>query len=756
MILDNMKMSSKLPLAFVALTLSVSLVISIVGYNDFKAALLHQTEQKLRIITHERAEAYAFRLGTFETMVETYATDPTVIEAVDEFQTFFTLLMDDPETELQQAYNEDNPHPLGQKDLLDRAPIQIPYHALHEKYHPTFRSIKNNLELYDLFLFDPEGNLIYSVYKEADFATNFLNGPYSDSGLGKAFRLAANDQDGQVHFIDFEPYAPSAGAAASFMSSPLFGDDGALIGVLAIQLPANVVNEIIVNEHGLLKTGEITLVGADMRARTPSRFEDRHQLLDPLTLNTSITGVFDSGEAVYIDELNIHGEPAIGVAEQFSAFGYDWAIVGEFALDEVLEEAYAQAIKTTIFSTFAMGIVAFCGWLVSRSFSTPLNSVVGAMTQISQRDYDINLPGTKRGDEIGDLSRALMSVSVRLRDFDDKLAAEQEAAEQQKFAVSELGAGLKRLAKGDLSSPLNRAFSAEYDALRVDYNDTVTQLGETITNLKKFSSLIGDQTSQISQDSSELSQRTENQAATLEETAAAIEQITETITQSSSELRSAESLILEADGQVKQGRIVVKNTTAAMDQIEQSSEEISSIIRVVDDIAFQTNLLALNAGVEAARAGDAGRGFAVVAAEVRQLAMRSAEAVSQIKTLIQTSASNVDSGVKLVRDTESVLMEIVQRMEGISTLITSVAGGAEEQSSSIGEINIGVNQLDKVTQQNAAMVENSSAGARALSSEANNLVEMLERFKVRGPAKDGQIIEMSGRFNADRNVSAAQ
>ena len=136
--------------------------------------------------------------------------------------------------------------------------------------------------------------------------------------------------------------------------------------------------------------------------------------------------------------------------------------------------------------------------------------------------------------------------------------------------------------------------------------------------------------------------------------------------------------------------------------------------------------------------------------------MRSAEAVSQIKTLIQTSASNVDSGVKLVRDTESVLMEIVQRMEGISTLITSVAGGAEEQSSSIGEINIGVNHLDKVTQQNAAMVENSSAGARALSSEANNLVEMLERFKVRGPAKDGQIIEMSGRFKADRNVSAAQ
>jgi len=219
-------------------------------------------------------------------------------------------------------------------------------------------------------------------------------------------------------------------------------------------------------------------------------------------------------------------------------------------------------------------------------------------------------------------------------------------------------------------------------------------------------------------------------------------------------LRSAESLIHEADGQVKQGRTVVENTTQAMDQIEQSSQEISTIIRVVDDIAFQTNLLALNAGVEAARAGDAGRGFAVVAAEVRQLAMRSAEAVSQIKTLIQASATNVESGVKLVRDTETVLVEIVQRMEGISTLITSVTAGATEQSASIGEINIGVNNLDRVTQQNAAMVENSNASAKALTAEAGNLVQMLTRFKVGAQAGQGNVIEMSGRFGHERPQDA--
>ncbi|MEO1324858.1 MAG: methyl-accepting chemotaxis protein, partial [Pseudomonadota bacterium] len=161
-----------------------------------------------------------------------------------------------------------------------------------------------------------------------------------------------------------------------------------------------------------------------------------------------------------------------------------------------------------------------------------------------------------------------------------------------------------------------------------------------------------------------------------------------------------------------------------------SADEIGSIIRVVDDIAFQTNLLALNAGVEAARAGDAGRGFAVVAAEVRQLAMRSTEAVSQIKTLIDTSNANVETGVGLVRETEKVLMQIVQRMEGISTVVSSVAAGASEQSSSISEINAGVTNLDRVTQQNAMMVENSNASAQSLSSEAGNLMKMLSKFQV--------------------------
>jgi methyl-accepting chemotaxis protein len=370
------------------------------------------------------------------------------------------------------------------------------------------------------------------------------------------------------------------------------------------------------------------------------------------------------------------------------------------------------------------------------------------MTKISDRQYDINIPDTGRRDEIGDLSRALELMLDRLKEFDAKLETEKAQAAAQEFAVEQLGSGLQRLANGDFTTNLDQPFSQEYEALRDNYNNSIQSVGQTISNLKRFSTMIGDQTSRMNNDADELSQRTEGQAATLEETAAAIHEITTNITESSQELRSAENLVLEVDADAKRGSVVVQNTTNAMGKIEKSSEEIGAIIRVVDDIAFQTNLLALNAGVEAARAGDAGRGFAVVAAEVRQLAMRSTEAVSQIKGLVETSAANVETGVKLVRDTESVLLEIAQRINSISTLISSVAGNATDQSSSIGEINVGVTNLDRVTQQNAQMVENSTNSVRALRSEAANLVDVLRDFKVTDRSEN--IVAFSSPQNEDQ------
>lgn len=748
--LDNIRMSAKLPMAFVALSLSVTLVVSWMGYRDFRTSLIQQSQNMLHVLTTERANAVENWFEHMNSEVVNFSSDPTVVKAMVGFNSTFGLLMEDPVADLQKAYIEDNPNPVGQKDLLDRAEASIPYNFQHEIFHPVFRQAKDRYGLYDFFLFDLAGNLVYSVYKEVDFATNFDTGPYQDTGLAKAYRAARDGVLGETYFADFSAYAPSNGAAASFIASPVVNPQNQTIGVVAIQLPGGALNAIVANQEGLGTSGELTIIGDDLRSRTESRFTERHTMLSAVTPNPIVLSAFESGIADYTESPNLAGEDAVGFATVMDILGHDWLMVGEFALSEVYEAAYSQRNKTLLFSAFAMVVVALCGWLVSRTFSRPLDMVVTAMTRVSERDYEAELPDLNRNDEIGDLARAVTLVVDRLREFDDKLELEKKHADAQQFAVGELATGLKRLANGDFSLALDRSFAAEYDELRINYNETVHRLGETIAKLKTFSELLENQTETIGRDSNELSQRTENQASTLEETAAAIDQITETITQNGNDLRSAETLILETDGHVKQGRSVVQNTTEAMDEIEKSSEEISSIIRVVDDIAFQTNLLALNAGVEAARAGDAGRGFAVVAAEVRQLAMRSAEAVAQIKSLIETSSANVGTGVKLVRQTEAVLMEIVQRMEGISTVITSVASGAAEQSGNIGEINTGVNNLDRVTQQNAMMVENSNASVQALSSEAAKLSSLLSGFKVRDQSKTVVSLD-SARFATSRH-----
>ena len=235
---------------------------------------------------------------------------------------------------------------------------------------------------------------------------------------------------------------------------------------------------------------------------------------------------------------------------------------------------------------------------------------------------------------------------------------------------------------------------------------------------------------EISQASDDLSKRTEQQAASLEETAAALDQITATVRRTAAGARQASDAVTAAKGEAEHSGVVVTQAVSAMGQIEKSSQQISQIIGVIDEIAFQTNLLALNAGVEAARAGDAGRGFAVVAQEVRALAQRSAEAAKEIKGLISTSTQQVGQGVDLVGQTGKALQSIVAKVAEIDTLVSEISSSAQEQATGLAEVNTAVNQMDQVVQQNAAMVEQSTAASHSLANEAQEMARLVSRFQV--------------------------
>lgn len=373
-------------------------------------------------------------------------------------------------------------------------------------------------------------------------------------------------------------------------------------------------------------------------------------------------------------------------------------------------------------------VMIYNAWHVTRSISKPIERLRGALRDVAQGDLGIRIGAITRDDDIGAIARDIDVMSERVKEAMDRQAALRAEGER---VIGRLGAGLRDLSAGDLSQPIEEAFAKDYEPLRHDFNDTVSKLSHLISQVMEASEGIRARSNEISRSSEELAARTETQAATLEETAAALEEITASVNMAAESAKEVEAVVMHARNDVEASGRVVQGAVNAMNEIESSSTQISQIIGVIDDIAFQTNLLALNAGVEAARAGDAGRGFAVVASEVRALAQRSSLAAKEIKVLISASSQHVHSGVQQVDGAGKALSAVVNQVAEILKLVSNMASGSFEQAQGLNEINIGVAQLDQVTQHNAAMVEESGAATHALNQEAVGMNALVGQFKIR-------------------------
>jgi len=323
-----------------------------------------------------------------------------------------------------------------------------------------------------------------------------------------------------------------------------------------------------------------------------------------------------------------------------------------------------------------------------------------------------------------------MDVTAVEEERERRAEAERQSAQVQAAVVEGTARGLSAMAAGDLSYRIQEDFPGDYAILRENFNQAMGALDEAVGVIGANAVSMQSGAQEISSAAEDLSRRTEQQAASLEETAAALDEITATVRKTAENAQAADGVVTQSRTQAETGGVVVQKAVAAMGEIERSSDQIGQIIGVIDEIAFQTNLLALNAGVEAARAGEAGRGFAVVASEVRALAQRSAESAKEIKTLISASSSQVKDGVVLVRQSGEALTGIAGRIEEITTLMSEIRASTQEQAVGLAEVNTAVNQMDQVTQQNAAMVEQSTAASLSLSREAAELAELVGRFET--------------------------
>lgn len=610
--------------------------------------------------------------------------------------------LDDESLALQYHYISSNPNPLGEKHKLDYSDDGTTYSAAHRMYHPPIRDFLEKFRFYDIFIADPEtGDIVYSVFKELDYSTSLKDGPYANTGIGRAFKAAnaANNHE-FIKLDDFAPYLPSYDAQASFIASPIF-DNGQKIGVLIFQMPLDTINNIMTygeawKKVGLGESGETYLVGEDFKARSMSRFlmEDSKgylELMRGVGLSESVLNKIENQNSnIGLQEIRTDGSRnALAGNTNFEIFadyrdinvlsayapidilGLNWAILSE--IDE--EEAFRPVAELrnkiitsaiTVFVIMLVAVVIVAVWFSGR-FVAPILVTVDGLRKVARGDLTDRYE-SKRNDELGAMI-------------------------------------------GDLGN------------LTSDLSDVVSQVTGSVTTIR-------DSISDVASGNANLSQRTQEQASSLEEIASSMEEMTSTVNQNADNATQANELASAARDQAEKSGSVVGGAVEAMNKINDSSNKIADIIGVIDEIAFQTNLLALNAAVEAARAGEQGRGFAVVASEVRNLAGRSATAAKEIKGLIEDSVAKVADGTKLVDQSGQVLEEIVGSVKKVSNIVAEIAAASKEQSTGIEQVNRALTQMDEMTQQNASLVEEAAAASEAVDAQAEELANQVAYFKV--------------------------
>ncbi|THV20723.1 methyl-accepting chemotaxis protein [Peteryoungia ipomoeae] len=431
----------------------------------------------------------------------------------------------------------------------------------------------------------------------------------------------------------------------------------------------------------------------------------------------------------------------------------NFAEVQKVSAGEERQDANSISIGATILGIL---ISIFAGIGLVLTFKGPIGQITGAMRRLAEGGLDTSISGESRVDEIGEMARALgvfkqnalSKIEIESRSEAERAQAEeerrrndmekQETDRQIDFAVNALAAGLRRLSQGDISEVIDTPFHGRLEQLRTDFNQSLARLQDTLTQIRANTQHIQRNAVEMTGAADQLSKRTEQQAASLEETAASVDEITVTVRLSAERAQEANQIVAETKSRADTSSVVVGNAIDAMGRIEAASGQIVQIIDVIDEIAFQTNLLALNAGIEAARAGEAGKGFAVVAQEVRELAQRSAGAAQQIKDLINKSGSEVASGAKLVQETGAVLSEISTNIVTVADRVAAIATASRDQSTGLAEVNASVNQMDQMTQRNAAMVEETTAATRQLAEEADTLMQLVNRFKLAPGSTSGQ------------------
>lgn len=684
--LNNICISKKMPAQIIASVLISCVVVGFIGTHLAEKALVHEVSSKLEALAAARKSELKHYLKSIQEDLTMAAANQQVHEAVRAFSFAWQELGGNQRETLQQLYTTDNPNALGEKEKLDYAPDGSVYSQAHKKHHPWFRTLLQSKGYYDIFLFDLQGNLVYSVFKELDYATNLNEGEYKGTDLGNAFRAAAAGGDGDQFFFDFKPYSPSHGAPASFISTPVF-DNGRKVGVLVYQMPIDRLNAVMAVYEGLGESGESYIVGKDGLMRSDSRFSEESTILktkiEGITLDKGLAG--ETGIEIVADyrEINV-----FSAYQPLDFMGVRWVVLAE--QDESEANAPIESLMWDIglAALIAVIIMGLIGYFVSRGITTPLVKVNTALKQLADGEVDVDIENTDRKDEIGDLATAAL-VFKENAEQKNAMEAQQKRAELE--AIQEKKALMQNLAD---------SFEQRMQGIIQGVAAAATELVQTAEEVSKTVN----HSSDVATNASDTAGQT---ATNVQSVATAVDQMSETVREISSSMQRSNELVTSSVEKVEGADQHAASMAAA-------AQKVKEVVSLISDISGQINLLALNATIESARAGEAGKGFAVVASEVKNLANQTDRSIQEIEQVIgemYQASENIVSSLQTIKDS----------VNDISASSSGVASAVEEQSATTSEISHSMQSASKGTQDITDSLEQVTQAASQANTATNEI-----------------------------------